>query len=151
MAGFHIGGQKCILKDQQNRVKLKKNLHRAMASANQGRHCAQYIKKGGLVIQKSVICSWIENQAEIVAFHMKIHENQTLILAFLRGFLVINALRKRKHVTRYATALSYCTTQAKGPSIKYVSTFFAIFDNLLPHVSTQFLIKGSSYCKTLII
>ena len=103
---------------------LKKNLHRAIASANQGRHCAQYIKKGGLVIQKSVICSWIENQAEIVAFHMKIHENQTLILAFLRGFLVINALRKRKHVTRYATALSYCTTLAKGPSINYVSRFF---------------------------
>ena len=42
-------------------IKPKKNLHRAMTSANQGRHCAQYIKKGGLVIQKSVICSWIEN------------------------------------------------------------------------------------------
>ena len=126
MAGFHLEVRNEFWKINKTGIKLNKNLHCAMTSANQGRHCAQYIKKGGLVIQKSVICSWIENQAEIVAFHMKIHENQTLILAFLRGFLVINALRKRKHVTRYATALSYCTTLAKGPSKKYVSTFFAI-------------------------
>ena len=55
--------------------------------------------------------------------------------------IIIKFLVHRELLLRLKSFTKFCVTddrESTGPSIKYVSTFFAIFDTPLPHVSTFF-------------